>query len=60
MAGPIVAGEKPWLQAVLTVVGVLLFCMFMTPDTTRILLHKLPWVGWLINWGRHLLGLPPR
>lgn len=58
MAGLIIAGEKPWLQALLIVVVVFLLCMFMTPETTRIFLQRFPWLGWVINWGRHLLGLP--
>ena len=59
MAGPIIYGGKPRLEA-LYLIGLVFFgCMFMTPETTRIFLQKFGWLGWLINWGRHLLGLPP-
>ena len=60
MAGPIISGGRPWL-VVLCVLGVVfLGSMFMTPETTRIFMQKFPWLGWVINLGRHLLGLPPR
>jgi hypothetical protein len=59
MAGPIIAGSRPWLGALVFIVVVFFACMFMTPETTNIFLQKFVWLGWLINWGRHLFGLPP-
>lgn len=59
MAGPIIAGDHPVLQALLVLVLVFFAGLFISPEATHIFLQKFVWLGWVINWGRHLFGLPP-
>lgn len=56
MAGPIVAGKHPRLQALFALVCVVVCFLFLAPET---FLHKIVWLGWIVNWVRHLFGLRP-
>lgn len=56
MAGPIIAGKHPRLQALFAVAVVFFFFILLAPE---VFLHKIRWLGWIVNWVRLLFGLRP-
>lgn len=50
MAGPILAGEHPRMQAFLIVVLVALGCILLSPDLTAMVVGKLPWLAPVLGW----------
>lgn len=56
MAGPIIAGKHVRLQAFFALVSVVVCFLFLAPEE---FLHRVGWLGWIVNWVRHLFGLPP-
>lgn len=56
MAGPVIAGKHPRLQALFAVVCVCICFVFLAPE---VFLHRIGWLGWIVNWVRHLFGLRP-
>jgi hypothetical protein len=53
MAGPIIAGEHPRLQAIFTIVAIVFACFLLAHD---VFMSRFGWLRALVNWGRHLLG----
>jgi hypothetical protein len=54
VAGPIIAGEHPRLQAVFTIVMIVFFCFLMAHD---VLMTRFGWLRAIVSWGRHFFGL---
>lgn len=53
MAGPIIAGEHPRLQAVFTVVLIGFFCFLLAHD---IFLTRFGWLRAIVKWASHVAG----
>ena len=54
MAGPIIAGEHPRLQAVFAIVMVVFFCFLLAHD---VFLSRFGWLRAIVMWVRHVFGL---
>jgi hypothetical protein len=54
LAGPIIAGEHPRLQAVFMILVIVFFCFLLAHD---VFMTRFAWLRAMVSWGRHLLGL---
>ena len=54
MAGPIIAGEHPRLQAIFIIILIALGCILLAPE---VFMTRFEWLRALVNWGRHIIGL---
>jgi len=53
MAGPIIAGAHPRLQAVFTILVIAFFCFLLAHD---IFLTRFGWLKAIVNWANHVSG----
>lgn len=56
MAGPIISGGKPRLEALFFIALVSLFGVLLSPELTSMVLRKLPWLAPLFDWLNHALN----
>jgi len=50
MAGPIISGGSPRLEAFLGMALVVLIVVIMTPEFSSLVLERLPWLAPLFHW----------
>lgn len=55
MAGPIISGGNPRLEALLFFALLVAIVVIGMPEFSSIVLHKLPWLAPLFNWLRPIL-----
>jgi len=53
MAGPIIAGEHPRLQAVVAIVMIVFCCFLMAHD---VFMTRFGWLRTIVTWMRHFVG----
>lgn len=55
IAGPIISGGNPRLEALLAIALLVLLALVMIPEFGSMVLEKLPWLAPLFHWSLHIL-----
>ncbi len=53
--GPIVSGGRPFLEALVFVLGVALLGISMVPELSSMVVSKFPWLAPILDWLRQML-----
>ena len=59
MAGPIIAGEHPLMDALLILVLIALACVLMSQQLTAMVVEKIPWLAPVFGWLHQILDRHP-
>jgi hypothetical protein len=55
MAGPIISGGSPWLEALFLVALVSLLFVMMSPQLTSMIVANVPWLAPVLDWLHRVL-----
>jgi hypothetical protein len=50
MAGPIIAGDHPFMDGLSILVLIILGCVLMSPELSAMVVGKVPWLAPVFGW----------